>query len=332
MIGPLVQMVLLVSITHGFRFVGSWISPRRSGLLMGLPSTTALVLVYCGLERGLDEAAGATEGCLLGLAAAVALPLAYARAAAAGWRSPAATAAALAGYVTVAAALWWVPKPGASGCVAVAAAGVAAACQLGTRIRPGGSAARGRGRPLTAAGRVACRTAVPAAYFLMIRSLRAFTGAGFAGRFITFPGGSLSVLVTTHLEAGPETACRMAAGMPTGGLVMLAFLAAFRFGCPWLGLGWGTAVGFAAALVTLGVVGALSGRDEPGVENAESPRPPRRPRYHAAHAGGRPARARSGSPSRGDSSRSGGLSRGSVRRRPRPPRSRFAPRVEALTG
>lgn len=329
MIGPLVQMVLLVSITHGFRSLGAWVSPRRSGLLMGLPSTTALVLVSCGLERGLDEASLAAEGCLLGLAAAVVLPLAYAKGASAGWRPLAATAAALASYVTVAAVLWWLPKPAAAECVAVAAAGVAAACQLGRRIRPRRASGRGRGRELSAVGKVACRTAVPAGYFLMVRALRALAGAGFASRFITFPGGSLSVLVTTHIEAGAETACRMAAGMPAGGLVMLAFLTAFRSGCPTLGLAAGTVLGFAAALVTLGVVGALSDRDQPADAKEALPAPPRRPRYHPAHVGGgRPVRARSGSSSRRYSSRSGAI----ARRAPRPPRSRFAPRVETLAG
>ncbi len=243
MIGPLVQMMTLITLTHGFRALGKWVGPLRSGLLMGFPSTTALVLVGCALERGLDEATVAAEACLVGLVAAAMLPLAYARAASAGWRWPAATGAAAIGYVAVAAGLWWIPKPGAVGCVALSATGLVVTCHLARKTRTVDPMITTMRRPLSVVSLFAYRTAIPTAYFLMLRVLRVVVGAGFASRFITFPGGSLAVLVTTHLEAGPGHACRMASAMPTGGLGMLAFLTVFRFGCPRLGLRlWGTLV------------------------------------------------------------------------------------------
>lgn len=261
---------------------------------MGLPSTTAVVLVGCGLERGLDEAAVAAEACLVGLIAAATLPLAYTRAAAAGWRWPAATAAAVASYVAVAAGLWWLPKPGAGGCVAMAAAGLVVTCQLARKTRPVEPTVSVRRRPISLAGQLACRTAIPAGYFLMIRVLRSLAGAGFAGRFITFPGGSLAVLVTTHLESGPGHACRMASAMPTGGLGMLAFLTVFRFGCTGLGLGWGTASGFAAALATLAAIGAISGHSGlaamPGLPRAILGRTTRIDRAHQGEGDARRSR------------------------------------------
>ncbi len=317
MIGPLVQLGLLVALTHGFRALAGLVSPRRGGLLLGLPSTTAVVLVCTGMERGLGEATEAAEGCILGLAAAVALPLAYASAVSKGWRSPAAAIGAIAAYVLVASALWWVPKPGAAGCVLIAGAGVVLASHLGRRIAPSRGVDRVERRSLSAVKRLGCRTAVPAAYVVMIRSLRAVAGAGFAGRFITFPGGSLAVLVTTHFEAGAESARHLAASMPNGGLVMLAFLSIFRFACPIVGLGWGTGLAILGSLLTLGLIGALTAEREPMPRRER--RVIRRPRVHEAHATGRAVGSRS------RSNRSAG------RRRPRPPRSRFAPRVEVLT-
>ena len=68
---------------------------------------------------------------------------------------------------------------------------------------------------------------------------------------------SLTVLVVTHLEAGPVAASRLARALPPGNLSMISFLAVFRFGCPQLGLAWGAALGYAAALATLVVVERL---------------------------------------------------------------------------
>jgi hypothetical protein len=267
------------------------------------------------------------------------LPIAYARVAAAGGRFPAASSAAVGGYVTVAAGLWWLPGMGAVGSALVAAAGVATACRLAGRIKaaePGEVGRRGR---LSSGGRFACRTAIPVVYVVTTRLIRHVAGSGFAGRFVTFPGGSLAVLVTTHLEAGPGTACRLAAAMPTGGLGMLAFLTTFRFGCRGLGLGWATAAGFVAAVTMLAVVGALTGREKvdavKGDSNAEvmelrsdsGPRLKRR-RVHTAHAPGRPRRSRADV----DSRRRGEVNRNFEGRVRRPRRRRFSPRVEALAG
>ncbi len=95
------------------------------------------------------------------------------------------------------------------------------------------------------------RTAVPAALVAAIRAIGAVAGAGWARLFVTFPGMSLAVLVATHREAGPAAACRLSRALPAGNLGMVAFLAAFRFAGPAIGLGGGTALGYAAALATL---------------------------------------------------------------------------------
>jgi hypothetical protein len=259
-VGPLVQIVMVIGMTHGVRALGRWVGPRRGGLLMGVPSTTALVLVGCGLERGLDEATLAAESCLAGLVAAAVLPLVYARAAGAGWRSSASAGAAVAGYAAVAAGIWWLPALGTAACVAGAGAGVVMICHLAGRVRAGQrTGPRTERVVISRRWTMAYRTAVPVGSFLTVRLLRAVVGTSNAGRFITFPGASLAVLVTTHLEAGPEAACRTAAAMPVGCLGMLAFLTTFRFGCPRFGLAWGTALGFVAALVALVAVGSALG-------------------------------------------------------------------------
>jgi hypothetical protein len=217
------------------------------------------VLVTCGLERGVDEATTASEVCLTGLVAASTLPLAYARAIGAGWGVPQSAFAGVMGYLVVAFGLWWVPSLGASGCVGVAAVGLAWLCRLAGRLRlknkPDSTIT---GRPVDQVALMLGRTAVPVFYVVLIRTLRRLAGPIGAGRFVTFPGGSLAVLVTTHLESGPGTAARMASAMPAGGLGMLAFLTAFRYGCPAFGLGWGTVLGYAAAIVVIFLIQRLT--------------------------------------------------------------------------
>jgi hypothetical protein len=249
MSGTLIQVAVLVALTHGVRALGRLFGPRRCGLVLGLPSATAVMLVFCGRERGMAEAAEAAEVCLLGMIATAALPLIYARAIGVGRGPSRAPLAAVGGYVAMAAALRALPPVGAEGCVAASALGVLAACRLAGRMSVAGGAPRwvatSRGRAL------ALRTAIPATLVATIRAIGAVAGAGWARLFITFPGMSLAVLVATHLEAGPAAAGRLARAMPAGNLGMVAFLAAFRFAGPALGLGAGTALGLAAALATL---------------------------------------------------------------------------------
>ena len=84
------KCIVLIAVIHGLRAVGRRIGPRASGLILGLPSSTAIVLLLCGRARGCLVAAEMAESSLLGLVAAVSLPLAYAEAVRQRWRLPAA--------------------------------------------------------------------------------------------------------------------------------------------------------------------------------------------------------------------------------------------------
>ena len=96
------------------------------------------------------------------------------------------------------------------------------------------------------------------------------------------------MLVTTHLEDGPAAAARLAGAMPSGAFGMLAFLSAFRFACPKVGLGWAVAAGFAAALSTLAVLGASRTGVTTTARATASRRRRRRPRGDA-FTGGTPS-------------------------------------------
>ena len=98
----LVQIAILVAVTHGLRALAHLAGPRRCGLLLGLPSSTTLMLLFCGYEHGIGGAMVAAESSLLGLVAAAMLPLAYARATHVGSRPLLAPASAIAGYLAIA--------------------------------------------------------------------------------------------------------------------------------------------------------------------------------------------------------------------------------------
>jgi hypothetical protein len=206
-------------------------------------------------------AATAAEGCLAGLVAAAALPVAYGWAASAGWRWPAAAAAGIAAYLGVSSSLWWLPTTGAVRAAAGAAIGLTLACRAAA-VLPLHAAKRGRVETMGAPRRrpgVARATAVSLVYFAALQVLRSGVASTLSARFITFPGASLSVLATTHAESGARTACRVAAAMPYGGLGMLAFLCGFRFAIPEMGLAGATALGYLMAVSTLAVAAAWSG-------------------------------------------------------------------------
>ena len=193
---------------------------------------------------------------LLGLAAAVALPAAYAHAAGRGRRMGRALAAALACYAAVAAGLGGLPEVGTAGRVAIAAAAILAADRwAGRRVMveiEARRAARSRWGALPGA-------LAPAACLMAVTALRDSAGAAWAGLLTPFPAATLALLVATHAEAGPAAACRVAAAVPRGSFGTLAFLATFRLLATALGPGWGAAWGVAAAVAALLAVGAITG-------------------------------------------------------------------------
>jgi hypothetical protein len=244
---PMLQVAILTGMTNTVRAVGDRLGPRWGGLLLGLPSTTAVVLVSGGWEHGWGEAARASEIALLGLVAAVVLPLAYGGAVGRGWGKRGSALAAVVGYLASAGILRAGPDFGAWGGLALAVTGVTLGCRLAQRL-PEVEAGPVRDSALRS---LALRAALPAAFVIGLRGLRALVGPEWARMLATFPAMSLAVLATLHIEGGPGAALGMARSMPRGNLGMIAFLAAFRATCPTLGPLSAAAIGYAAVLVAM---------------------------------------------------------------------------------
>ena len=79
MIPLLVTLGAMIVVIHAVRHLSGWLGLRWGGLVVGLPISTALTLVYCLWEHGPYDAARAAEAGLLGLGATVAFAVATAR-------------------------------------------------------------------------------------------------------------------------------------------------------------------------------------------------------------------------------------------------------------
>ena len=250
-----VKCAMLIAVVQALRLVGRRAGPRASGLILGLPSTTAVLLILCGHEEGIPAAVEMADAGLVGLIAAVALPLAYAQAARRGWSLHAALAAAIAGYAVVASALGLVHPSGVFERMAASFACILAAAHLASRIGPPPSDPPRAAPP---GRRVAIvRTIVPVSYIIMVGVVTGLASPRWAGLVGTFPGLSTVVLAVTHLEEGAASAGRIARALPPANLSTAAFLAAFRLGCPALGLAWGMSCGYLAALLGLAAIGGI---------------------------------------------------------------------------
>ena len=252
----LVKIVLMVAMTHGFRALGRISNPRWAGLILGLPCTTAVALVGGGSDRGVDHALAMSGASLIGLAAAVALPVAYTRAILFKLRLPWAILAGVGSYLVVALTVSRLLPGGGEARLGIALMAVLAAVFAVGRMPAdegtGEEPMRSLARPISWTRAV--RTIVPVGCLLASLGLGESFGPEVGGLMSTFPGVTLSVLWLTHLESGPASALRMARALPSGNLGMVAFLATFRFACPGLGLAGGTVAGYIAALAMLALV------------------------------------------------------------------------------
>ena len=266
----IVKCITLVAVIHGLRILGRRIGPRASGMILGLPSSTAILLVLCGRERGWSVAVEMAEASLLGLVAAVSMPVAFAQAVRRGWRLPAALSAAIAAYVAVAWCLGLLHPGAPIARLVLSCASILFASWLASRIGVP-SATDGRRSP---SGRWAAlmRTMIPMSYLVLAAILGSMASPRWAGLVSTFPSISMVVLAVTHLEEGPASASRIARALPPANLSTAAFLAAFRFGCPLLGLAGGAVCGFGAALINLAAMELVT-RPAPPARSPEAPHP-----------------------------------------------------------
>jgi hypothetical protein len=254
----------MIVVTHTIRHLSGWLGERWGGLLIGLPISSALTLLYCLWERGPQYAATAAEAGLLGLGATVAFAVATARCLS---RSRRLALAVTAGTATYLVAALLVRGVGAR------LAPLSLLLSLGL-IVAGHCSVRGLGsqadgcmaqRLVSPGWKVLLRTAIPVACLTTTLVLVQNAEPTWAGLFGTFPCTMLAVLVVTQVEAGPGAAIELLRTYPIGKCGTLAFLGCFALLTPARGPVVGYALGYlAAGCVLVGM--ARSARSVPQAE------------------------------------------------------------------
>ncbi len=254
MITLLATLGAMILVTHTVRYLAGLLGERWGGLLIGLPLSTALTLLYCLCEHGPDYAARAAGSGLLGLGATVAFAVATACCLSRSRLLALSVAVGAATYLVAAllvrAAGDWQPAIRLLLALGVIVAGHQTVRGLGGLAGKGASR-----RPLSQGWKLFLRTAIPVVCLTAILLLARNAEASWAGLFGTFPCTVLAVLLVTNLEAGPLASVELLRTYPLGNCSTLVFLAAFAFLTPSLGPVVGYVVGYLAAgcvLVALG--------------------------------------------------------------------------------
>jgi hypothetical protein len=236
----------MIVVTHTIRHLSGRLGERWGGLLIGLPISTALSLLYCLWERGPQYAATAAEAGLLGLGATVAFAVATARCLS---RSRRLGLAVTAGTVTYVVAALLVRGIGAwvTPLSLLLSLGLIAAGHRSVRGLSSQGDACVAQRHLSPGWKMLLRTAIPVACLTATLVLVQNAEATWAGLFGTFPCTMLAVLLVTQVEVGPSAAVELLRTYPIGKCSTLAFLGCFALLTPTLGPVAGYALGYLAA-------------------------------------------------------------------------------------
>ncbi len=249
------KIVITVAVVSGLSLIAEYGSARLSGLLAGFPHGVAIVLLFIGLEQGVDFAAMAATHTLAGLAANAAFAWGYWKALhilpQGGW--PLAPLLALGMFFLCAAAFSRLPLD----VFAAAALAFAAIAVTGWQTRREAEVRIGR-RLRLGLHEVALRAAVAAATVVAITSAARAIGPAWAGLLAGFPVVTFPFLLIIHAGHGAAPLLTILRAYPSGLASLAVFALTVSFAFPALGLGWGTAAGFAAAAAWLGLYRAFS--------------------------------------------------------------------------
>lgn len=236
------KLLLAPSLIAAVTLAGRRWGPAVAGVLVGLPLTSAPVVLLLALEHGDAFAAESAVGVLIGLIPLATFYLVYgmlaSRArwptcAAAGWCAYLAAAAALRGVATSAVLAF-------GGAVVF----LTAVTLLLPRAAPGGPA------PRAPSWDIPFRMVTATAVVLGLTALARTLGPRLSGLLAPFPvNGAVLSIFTHHLE-GDQAVARLIRGM-----VLASFtFAAFFFVLAELLVPWGTAAAFGAAIAVAAVM------------------------------------------------------------------------------
>ena len=241
------KILVTVLVVLGLAYIAERISAKVAGILAGYPLGIAIVLVFLGLEQGVDFASQAAQYAILGLLANLALALCYwyvAKQARQMVNVGLASAAGLAGFLLVAYALQGLPQAHTV-TVPITLIGLLVAAALMLKV------------PAVAVQAVASlskrdilfRALVAAGTVVLITGLAELIGPVWAGLLSGFPVVAFPLFLILHYHHGKSVLTNSIRVYPLGLISLLVYTTSVSLVYPHLGLLWGTLLGFSLASV-----------------------------------------------------------------------------------
>lgn len=241
------KILVTVLVVLGLAFIAERISAKVAGVLAGYPLGIAIVLVFLGLEQGVEFASEAARYAILGLLANLALALCYwymAKQARQVFNVGLASMVGLAGFLLVAYVLKGVPQA-LTVTVPFTLVGLLVAAVLMLKV------------PAVAVQTVASlskrdiffRALVAAGTVVLITGLAQLIGPVWAGLLSGFPVVAFPLFLILHYHHGKLVLTNSMRVYPLGLISLLVYTTSVSLAYPHLGLLWGTLLGFLLASI-----------------------------------------------------------------------------------
>jgi hypothetical protein len=251
----LLKVFLTVVMVSTLSIIAERVSPRVAGILSGYPLGSAIALFFIGLEQGARFAGTSAIYNIAGLAAQVSAYSLYYLVSR--YMKKCALVAAplvmIAGFLAAGGLIHSLPLPGWA-CALVGMAGILIFGYL-FRVIP---SSRIDKRIRLAPGVLLFRAVMAALTVLAITSAASLVPPSWAGLFSAFPVASFPLIIIIHATYGPEPAHGVIKNIPTGLWALAFYSLAISVTYPWLGIYWGTLVGFGVATLYLLGLNAVS--------------------------------------------------------------------------
>lgn len=246
-----VKLLLAPGFVVGASLVARRFGPRVGGLIAGLPVVAGPILLAYALAHGRSFAAGAAAGTLLGLVSLIIFVVVYARLAGRfSWG-----ASMLAGWLAFALATLVFSAVSIPAGAALGLAGAAMLLGLASLPRPGPELLT---HPAPPAWDLPVRAGCALALVLTLTAVAGWLGPQLSGLLAPFPIIATVLATFTHAQRGTDELLRLLRGLLSGFCAFALFCFVLAISLRHMGTASAFALATAVALLTQGVVLALS--------------------------------------------------------------------------
>lgn len=251
----LAKLAISVSFVLGLSLLAERVDLRIAGVVSGIPTGTAIILFFYGLEQGTDFAAGSALYNLAGMAALHVFLILYYHTSRVVNRFciPLASGAAVTGYCAAILLLKQVPfSPGTA--LLVPLISIPLTLRFLGRVRD----TRVTHRPALSPGLLLSRAVIASSIILAVTGMAGMAGEEWAGLFSAFPTTVYPLLLMVHIQHGREQVHAIIKNVPMGQCSVVMYAVCVYFSYPAVGIYLGTALSYLPVVVFLWVLSRLN--------------------------------------------------------------------------